>query len=86
MDTYRIEWKSSARKELRKIDRKFIPQIIQTVESLAEEPFPSGVRKLQGGEHSYRIRIADYRIIYQVFETTLIVEIIRVRHRREAYR
>ncbi len=86
MDTYRIDWKPSALKELKKIDRQFIPRVVQTVEGLAANPFPAGVRKIQGGEHSYRIRIGDYRIIYQIFKAKLIIEIIRVRHRKEAYR
>ncbi len=86
MDIYQIEWKPSALKELTKIDRHDIPQIIQTVDSLSKNPFPSGVRKLQGVEHSYRLRVGDYRIIYQVFRNRLIIVIVRVRHHKEAYR
>jgi mRNA interferase RelE/StbE len=86
MDIYRIEWKPSALKELKKIDRQLIPHIIQAVETLSRNPFPSGARKLQGVEHSYRVRVGDYRIIYQVFKNKLIIAVIRVRHRREAYR
>jgi len=66
MGIYRIEWKPSAVKELTKIDRNYIPHIIKTVEALSKNPFPSGVRKLHGVEHSYRVRAGDYRIIYQV--------------------
>jgi mRNA interferase RelE/StbE len=84
MDTYRIDWKPSALKELKKIDRQIIPRVVQTVEGLASNPFPAGVRKIQGGKYSYRIRIGDYRIIYQIFETRLIIEIIRIRHRKDA--
>jgi len=58
-----IDWKPTALKELKKIDRQFIPRVVKAVEGLAVNPLPQGVRKIQGGEHSYRIRIGDYRIV-----------------------
>ena len=60
MASYRIEWRTSARKELRRLDRLAIPRLISAVEELAHHPFPSGCRKLQGSEQTYRIRIGDY--------------------------
>jgi len=86
MDMYRIEWKPSALKELTHIDRHAIPRIIQTVERLSKNPFPCGFRRLQGIEHTYRIRVGEYRIVYQVVKNRLIVTIVRVRHRKDAYR
>jgi len=86
MDTYRIEWKTSALKELKRIDRKIIPKIIHSIEALATVPRPSGVRKLKGSELSYRIRVADYRIVYEIIENKLLIIIIRVRHRKDVYR
>lgn len=86
MDTYRIEWKSSALKELKRIDRTIIPKIVDTIQSLATDPRPSGVRKLKGSERSYRIRVADYRIVYEVIDDILLILIIRVRHRKNVYR
>jgi mRNA interferase RelE/StbE len=86
MTIYDIEWKSSAAKELKRLDRPIIPRIIQAIESLASNPFPFGSRKLKGGEHSYRIRVGDYRIIYTVFQKQFIVVISRIRHRGSAYR
>jgi mRNA interferase RelE/StbE len=53
---------------------------------LSNEPFPHGVKKLIGSEFSYRIRVGDYRVVYEVFEKRLIVEIVRVRHRKDIYR
>jgi len=58
-----IDWKPTALKELKKIDRQFIPRVVKAGEGLAVNPLPQGVRKIQGGEHSYRIRIGDYRIV-----------------------
>ena len=86
MGIYRIEWKSSALRELKRLDRQIVPRIVAAVESLSLDPFPSGVKKLRGGEATYRLRVGDYRIVYEVFSDHLLVEIARVRHRKEAYR
>jgi mRNA interferase RelE/StbE len=85
MDSYSIEWKRSAAQELKKLPREVVGRILRTVEQLATEPYPSGVRKLVGAEHTYRIRVGDYRIIYSVVASALIIEIIRVGHRRDIY-
>jgi len=86
MTTYDIKWKSSSIKELKRLDRPIIPRIIQAIESLAINPFPFGSRKLKGSDHSYRIRVGDYRIVYTVFQEQPIVEISRIRHRSSVYR
>ena len=56
MASYNIEWKASAEKDLRRIHTEFVPRIVQAVESLGEDPFPPGHRKLVGGTSSYRVR------------------------------
>jgi mRNA interferase RelE/StbE len=86
MGTFQIEWKSSALHELKRLDRQIIPRILVAVEVLASNPFPPGVKKLHGGESAYRIRIGDYRVIYQVFSNRLVIEVVRVRHRKDVYR
>ncbi len=86
MATYQIEWKASAVRELKRLDRKIIPRIVSTVESLSTVPFPVGVRKLQGAANTYRLRVGDYRIIYEVFHARIVIVILRVRHRKDAYR
>ncbi len=58
----------------------------RAAENLANNPRPSGCRKLQGSEDAFRIRVGDYRIIYTVNDAVLILAIERVRHRREVYR
>ncbi|MDI6751910.1 MAG: type II toxin-antitoxin system RelE/ParE family toxin [bacterium] len=63
MDLYKIVWKNSARKELRKIKREVILKVLEAVESLVSNPFPAGVRKISGSDYTYRIRIGDYRIV-----------------------
>jgi mRNA interferase RelE/StbE len=86
MATYKIEWKTSALKELKNLDNSAIPRIVAAVESLSGNPRPAGVRKLQGSEHTYRIRVGEYRVVYEIVNDDLLVTIIRVRHRKEVYR
>jgi mRNA interferase RelE/StbE len=86
MATYRIEWKASALQELKRIDRQDVPRIVAAVGALSNNPFPPGVRKLQGAQHTYRIRVGDYRILYEVWQSSVLIVIIRVRHRKDAYR
>jgi len=83
---YQIEWKQSALRELKRLDRQSIPSIVKAIDSLASNPFPQSVKKLHGSEHKYRLRVGDYRVIYEVFSRRLIIEVIRVRHRKDAYR
>jgi mRNA interferase RelE/StbE len=86
MDSYRIEFTRSATKDLRAIDRQWIPRIISAVEALADDPMPSGCKKVVGSDYTYRIRVGDYRVVYDVHNAKLAVSIIRVRHRRDVYR
>ncbi len=86
MGTYRIEWKRSALRELKRIDRQVILRIVAVVESLATCPLPNGVRKLQGSRRTYRLRVGTYRVIYELYEVHLVVEIVRISHRKDAYR
>ena len=82
---YKIGWKSSADRDLRDIDLQHISRIIKAVEALADAPFPPSARKLRGSEHIYRIRVGDYRVIYQVDSELKVVIIYHVRHRKQAY-
>lgn len=86
MGSYEIRWKGSAERDLRNIDPQQIPRIIQAIEFLVDNPFPPQCRKLRGSERDYRIRVGDYRAIYQVDVKVQVVTIYHVRHRREAYR
>jgi mRNA interferase RelE/StbE len=85
MDSYKIAWKQSAVKELKKLPKEMIAKILATVEKLSSNPCPPKTTKLIGTQQSFRIRVGDYRIVYNVFSKTLIIEIVRVRHRRDVY-
>lgn len=86
MVLYRIEWKQSARKELKKLTKAAIPKITVAVEALAKNPHPTGSRKLRGSEHTYRFRVGDYRVVYSVYSNILTIEIVRIGHRKDIYR
>ena len=61
-------------------------RIIPHIKALAENPRPSSCRKLTGSKNDWRIRIGDYRVLYEIDEKANAVRIMRVRHRREVYR
>jgi len=86
MASFEIVWKSSAERELRNIDRQYIQQILSSAQSLSDDPFPSQSRKLSGSKSTYRVRISDYRIIYQVDVKNNLVTIFHARHRKDAYK
>ena len=85
MAEYAVTFTRSARRELEALDATAIARILPKIESLVTVPRPHGSRKLSGEKHLWRIRIGDYRVIYSVFDTDQRVDIIAIRHRREAY-
>ena len=85
MAAYRIEWKRSAAKELKFLPADVIMRIVAAVEQLAAHPFPPGVKKLAGAENTYRIREGSYRVVFAVISSSLVIEIIRVGHRKDVY-
>jgi len=83
---YRIKTKRSAERELRRLDPSIVVRIIRAIRALAHEPRPDGCRKMSGAESEYRIRIGDYRVVYSVDDSAEVVDVQRIRHRRDAYR
>lgn len=86
MESYRIEWRRSTKKDLRKIPPQDVARIVDRVNALAEEPIPDGAKKLSGSENAFRIRVGDYRILYEIYGNLLIIEVIKIGHRRDVYR
>jgi len=83
---YRIVYKKSVDRDLRKLPIKQRKLIVEIIQSLAAEPHPSGVTKMQGSLNLFRLRHSVYRIIYQVKNDALVILIIKVGHRRDVYR
>jgi len=86
MSEYAITFARSARKELERFSADVVNQMFPKIEALAQDPRPPGCRKLRGFEYLWRIRIGDYRVIYQVFNDEMVIDIVAVRHRSQAYR
>jgi mRNA interferase RelE/StbE len=84
--SFKIVWKESAIKELKQLPKKERINVIQRVEKLATDPFPHGAIKLSGSEYTFRFRVGSYRVIYEVLNKILRIDIIRVRHRKDVYR
>lgn len=86
MAPFSIQWRSSTKKDIRSLPPHEIARVVEAVTQLANDPLPHGSQKLSGAERTYRIRVGDYRVIYEVFSDSQIVEIQRVRHRKDVYR
>lgn len=81
---YELQYKKKAIKALAKINDPYYSAIIQAIDELAENPRPQGYKKLTG-RSGYRIRVGTYRIIYDILDTTLIVEIVNIGSRGDIY-
>lgn len=77
---------SHAERDLRQLDAPVFHKIIAEIKALAGDPRPPGCRKLAGSKSDWRIRVGDYRVLYEIDDRRNVVRILRVRHRREAYR
>ena len=85
--TYRVEFRPAAARELRKLDRSARDRISKVISLLADEPRPPAAKMLTGDDapRLWRVRTGDYRVIYTIEDEVLLVLVINVRHRREAY-
>jgi mRNA interferase RelE/StbE len=83
---YSIIIAKSALKDLKAIPEKFSDKISLAIDNLEEDPRPSGCKKLLGGETLFRIRIGNYRVIYQVDDHQKQILIGSIKHRRDAYK
>jgi mRNA interferase RelE/StbE len=86
MCEYSVVFARSARKELEGLPETIRRRVEGRIEQLASKPRPAGVRKLVGSEDLWRLRIGDYRVIYAVHDERKLVDIICIRHRKDAYR
>ena len=82
---HRIELSPAAARQLKKIDRRFLPQIAEKIDSLAGEPRPRGCEKLSGHDNVYRVRVGDYRIIYGLEDRLVLVVVLKVGNRADIY-
>lgn len=83
---YRVVFAPATERQLRKFSPGVRQRIVRVAERLGSNPRPPGMVKLAGADELYRVRAGDYRIIYQIADDELIVLIVRVAHRKDAYR
>jgi mRNA interferase RelE/StbE len=83
---YKVEIKKSARKQLEEIPLTHRQIIANKINELANEPIQKDAIPLSGYKNIYRIRYSFYRIVYQVEKDVLLVEVIRIAHRKDVYR
>ncbi len=83
---YTVVIHKKAKKEIDKIPDLYAHRIAETIYQLAENPRPLGCKKLSDSEEYYRVRVANYRIIYSIEDEILYIEVIKIGHRKEIYK
>jgi mRNA interferase RelE/StbE len=85
VDSYAVELKPSARKELESLPDTVLARVVRKVESLANDPRPAGCKKLKGYKDQWRVRIGDWRVVYIIDDAARLLSVTRIAHRREVY-
>jgi len=83
---YAVSLLPAAEREWRKLSREILPRVSSALLALEDEPRPRGVAKLSGGSDRWRIRVGDYRIIYEIDDAAHEITVLRIAHRRDVYR
>jgi len=82
---YRVALTASAEKELNRLPASVIARMLPRLEALAAMPRPPGCKKLKGGDREWRIRVGDYRAVYEINDEAKTVDVTRIAHRRDVY-
>ena len=85
MARFELRFKPSVAKDLRGIPKTEVRRLLKRIEALTNDPRPAGSEKLTGRD-LYRIRQGVYRIAYSVDDAAVVIEVIKVGHRRDVYR
>jgi mRNA interferase RelE/StbE len=83
---YRVLLERAAEKDLSRLSSGIHDRVIAAIQALSNNPRPPGCRKLAGSKNDWRIRVGDYRVVYEIADTIRVVRVNRIRHRREVYR
>lgn len=86
MESFSVQWKRSTKKDLRKIPRTEVEKIVRAVGELSKNPRPESSKKLSGSEYTYRIRVGAFRVIYEIHEHEVVIQVMKVGHRSDVYR
>ncbi|MEZ4272212.1 MAG: type II toxin-antitoxin system RelE/ParE family toxin [Myxococcota bacterium] len=82
---YKLVLHKQALSELKKLPKKIKEQVKQSIDSLVTNPRPAVAARLRGRPNAYRIRFGDYRLLYEVHATEIVIYVLGVAHRREVY-
>jgi mRNA interferase RelE/StbE len=83
---HEVQIERAAEKDLRRLDDQTHDRVVKQIVALGKEPRPPGSKKLSGTTNDWRIRVGDYRVLYEIADSIRVVRVYRVRHRREVYR
>ena len=83
---YEVIIEGRAERDLRQLPKEYFNRIVPEIRHLSKNPRPYGCRKLSGAKNGWRIRVGDYRVIYEIDDERKLLKVMRVRHRREVYR
>jgi len=83
---YEVLLERRAERDIRKLTAQVFHRIIPHIKALAEDPKPPGCRKIAGSKNDWRIRIGEFRVIYEIDEHAEAVKVMWIRHRKEVYR
>ena len=83
---YEILLERNAERDLKKLPKDMFNRVVLSMKSLAQNTKPHGARKIIGSKNDWQIRVGEYRVIYEIDDEVRAVKIMRIRHRREAYR
>ncbi|MCR4293393.1 MAG: type II toxin-antitoxin system RelE/ParE family toxin [Candidatus Kuenenia sp.] len=83
---YELHIERHAEKDLNKLEKSLFIQIATKIKELATNPHPRGSKKITDSQNDWRLRVGDYRVLYEIDKKTKTINIMRIKHRREAYR
>lgn len=83
---YELLLERHAERDLKRLPATDFRRVIAAIQQLADEPRPPGCKKLVGSASDWRIRVGEYRVLYEILDADQVLRVMRVRHRREAYR
>lgn len=83
--TYEVEITPAARRQIKKLPHDIQQKVVAKLEELTLEPRPDGVKKLAGSDDLYRVRLGKYRIIYAIQDNLLLITVVKVKNKSDAY-
>ena len=83
---YEVLLERSVERALKRVSRPDFTRILVALKELVSNPRPPGCKKLVGGERDWRVRVGDYRVLYEIDDAEKAVRVLSVKHRRDAYR